>query len=244
MSDSILSDSILSTDKISLVYTDGQRSTHALREVSIQIPNKRFVGIMGPSGSGKSSLLYILSGLKRPTSGDVVLDDYRFGSHSDLDLIDLRRQRFGFVFQQPYLLVWQTAMENVLMGAPVLDDAARRKAQGYFEQLGITGMADKLPSQLSGGEKQRVCVARAMMNDPDVIFADEPTASLDHANGHLVVDLLSAYRERGTVVVVTHDPEMLQGADSVLLMRDGESLGWRDPAEVLNAAGPSKTVAL
>ncbi len=244
MSDSALSDSILSTEKISLVYTDGQRSTHALREVSIQIPNKRFVGIMGPSGSGKSSLLYILSGLKRPTSGDVDLDGYKFGKHSDLDLIDLRRQRFGFVFQQPYLLVWQTAMENVLMGAPVLDDAARRKAGGYFQQLGISGLADKLPSQLSGGEKQRVCVARAMMNDPEVIFADEPTASLDHANGHLVVDLLSAYRERGTVVVVTHDPEMLTGADSVLLMRDGESLGWRDPAEVLNAAGPSKTVAL
>ena len=126
-------------------------------------------------------------------------------------MIDLRRQRFGFVFQQPYLLVWQTAMENVLMGAPTLDAAARRKAAGYFEQLGIAELADKLPSQLSGGEKQRVCVARAMMNDPDVIFADEPTASLDHANGHLVVDLLSAYREQGTVVVVTHDPEMLTG---------------------------------
>jgi putative ABC transport system ATP-binding protein len=238
-----ISESILATQKISLVYDDGARRTHALREVSIEIPNKRFVGIMGPSGSGKSSLLYILSGLKRPTSGDVTLADYRFGAHSDLDLIDLRRQRFGFVFQQPYLLVWQTAMENVLMGAPNLTPEARQKAVGYFEQLGIADMADKLPSQLSGGEKQRVCVARAMMNDPDVIFADEPTASLDHANGHLVVDLLSAYRDRGTVVVVTHDPEMLQGADSVLLMRDGESLGWRSPSDVLTA-GPSKTVAV
>ncbi len=179
-------ESILSTDKISLTYDDGARRTHALREVSIEIPNRRFVGIMGPSGSGKSSLLYILSGLKRPTGGDVNLGDYRFGAHSDLDLIDLRRQRFGFVFQQPYLLVWQTAMENVLMGAPDLNAAARKKAAGYFEQLGIAEMAEKLPSQLSGGEKQRVCVARAMMNDPDVIFADEPTASLDHANGHLV----------------------------------------------------------
>ena len=198
---------------------------------------------MGPSGSGKSSLLYILSGLKRPTSGDVSIGDYRFGGHSDLDLIDLRRQRFGFVFQQPYLLVWQTAMENVLMGAPLLDAAAKKKARGYFEQLGIAGLADKLPSQLSGGEKQRVCVARAMMNDPDVIFADEPTASLDHANGHLVVDLLSAYREQGTVVVVTHDPEMLTGADSILMMRDGQSMGWRDPSEVLET-GVSKTVAV
>ena len=239
-----MSDFLLSTDNISLVYDDGARRTHALRDVSIEIPNKRFVGIMGPSGSGKSSLLYILSGLKRPTGGDVRLGDYGYRAHSDLDLIDLRRQRFGFVFQQPYLLVWQTAMENVLMGAPILDAAARTKAREYFEQLGIAAMADKLPSQLSGGEKQRVCVARAMMNDPDIIFADEPTASLDHANGHLVVDLLSAYRAQGTVVVVTHDPEMLTGADAVLMMRDGQSLGWRDPADVLGAAGPSKTVAV
>jgi putative ABC transport system ATP-binding protein len=238
-----VSESLLATDKISLVYDDGARRTHALREVSIEIPNRRFVGIMGPSGSGKSSLLYILSGLKRPTGGDVHLGEYAYGVHSDLDLIDLRRKRFGFVFQQPYLLVWQTAMENVLMGAPTLDARARKKAAGYFEKLGIADLSTKLPSQLSGGEKQRVCVARAMMNDPEIIFADEPTASLDHANGHLVVDLLSAYRDQGTVVVVTHDPEMLQGADSVLMMRDGQSLGWRDPAEVLTA-GPSKTVAV
>ncbi len=231
---------LLSTDNISLVYDDGSRRTYALRDVSVQIPDRQFVGIMGPSGSGKSSLLYILSGLKRPTQGDIALRDFRYGTHSEHDLIDLRRRRFGFVFQQPYLLVWQTAMENVLMGAPTLDRAARERARVYFDQLGIADLAWKLPSQLSGGEKQRVCVARAMMNDPDVIFADEPTASLDHANGHLVVDLLSAYRERGTVVVVTHDPEMLQGADQVLMMRDGHDTGWVKPAEVLN--GPSKTV--
>jgi len=236
-------ESLLSTNDISLVYDDGARRTYALREVSIEIPSKRFVGIMGPSGSGKSSLLYILSGLKRPTSGNVHLGSYDYGAHSDLNLIDLRRQRFGFVFQQPYLLVWQTAMENVLMGAPTLDAKAREKARGYFAQLGIERMAEKLPSQLSGGEKQRVCVARAMMNDPEIIFADEPTASLDHANGHLVVDLLSAYREQGTVVVVTHDPEMLTGADSILMMRDGESLGWRKPDDVLVSA-PCKTVAV
>lgn len=233
---------LLTTDKISLIYDDGGRRTYALREVSVQIPARQFVGIMGPSGSGKSSLLYILSGLKRPTEGDVALQSFQYGAHSDSDLIDLRRQRFGFVFQQPYLLVWQTAMENVLMGAPVLDAAARKRALGYFEQLGIAELSHKLPSQLSGGEKQRVCVARAMMNDPDVIFADEPTASLDHANGHLVVDLLSAYRERGTVVVVTHDPEMLTGADQILMMRDGQDVGWVKPEEVI--AGSSKTVAV
>ena len=233
---------LLTTDKISLIYDDGGKRTHALREVSVAIPDRQFVGIMGPSGSGKSSLLYILSGLKRPTEGDVALQGFQYGAHSDHDLIDLRRRRFGFVFQQPYLLVWQTAMENVLMGAPKLDNAARKRAGDYFEQLGIAQLSHKLPSQLSGGEKQRVCVARAMMNDPDVIFADEPTASLDHANGHLVVDLLSAYRVRGTVVVVTHDPEMLTGADQILMMRDGKDVGWVKPEAVM--AGPSRTVAV
>lgn len=237
-----MTESLLTTDKISLIYDDGGKRTHALREVSVAIPDRQFVGIMGPSGSGKSSLLYILSGLKRPTEGDVALQDFKYGAHSDHDLIDLRRQRFGFVFQQPYLLVWQTAMENVLMGAPTLDGAARKRANEYFEQLGIAELSHKLPSQLSGGEKQRVCVARAMMNDPDIIFADEPTASLDHANGHLVVDLLSAYRERGTVVVVTHDPEMLTGADQVLMMRDGKDIGWVKPEEVMT--GPRKTMAI
>ena len=172
------------------------------------------------------------------------LGDYSFSAHGEHDLIALRRARFGFVFQQPYLLTWQTAYENVLMGAPELDAAARLRADGFFEQLGIARLKTKLPSQISGGEKQRVCVARAMMNEPDIIFADEPTASLDHANGHLVVDLLSAYRERGTVVVVTHDPEMLADADQILLMRDGESQGWRKPGEVLTSGMQSKTVAV
>ena len=239
-----MSQTLLTTDNISLVYDDGERRTYALRDVSIEIPDRQFVGIMGPSGSGKSSLLYVLSGLKRPTAGDVCLGDYATARTTDHELIDLRRRRFGFVFQQPYLLTWQTALENVLMGAPSWTPPPAAGPQEYFEQLGIGHLQNKLPSQISGGEKQRVCVARAMMNDPDVIFADEPTASLDHANGHLVVDLLSAYRERGTVVVVTHDPEMLTGADQILMMRDGQSQGWRQPDDVLTSGAQSKTVAV
>ena len=238
-----MSNPILSTDRIELLYEDGDRKTYALREVTVDIPDRQFVGIMGPSGSGKSSLLYVLSGLKRPTAGDVSLEDKtRYSSLSETNLVDLRRSRFGFVFQQPYLLVWQTAMENVLMGAPDLNSEARRKADAFFDQLGITRMRDKLPSQLSGGEKQRVCVARAMMNDPHIIFADEPTASLDHTNGHLVIDLLSAYRDRGTVVVVTHDPEMLSSADSILLMRDGAAVEWVGPDQLAAASLGARTV--
>jgi len=240
-----MSNTILSTDRIELLYEDGDRKTYALREVTVDIPDRQFVGIMGPSGSGKSSLLYVLSGLKRPTAGDVSLDDKTlYSALSETNLVDLRRSRFGFVFQQPYLLVWQTAMENVLMGAPELNTESRSKAEAFFDQLGITRMRDKLPSQLSGGEKQRVCVARAMMNDPQIIFADEPTASLDHANGHLVIDLLSAYRDRGTVVVVTHDPEMLSSADSILLMRDGAAIEWVKPDQLAAASLGARTVKL
>ena len=240
-----MSNTILSTDRIELLYEDGDRKTYALREVTVDIPDRQFVGIMGPSGSGKSSLLYVLSGFKRPTAGDVSLDDKTlYSALSETNLVDLRRSRFGFVFQQPYLLVWQTAMENVLMGAPELNTESRSKAEAFFDQLGITRMRDKLPSQLSGGEKQRVCVARAMMNDPQIIFADEPTASLDHANGHLVIDLLSAYRDRGTVVVVTHDPEMLSSADSILLMRDGAAIEWVKPDQLAAASLGARTVKL
>jgi putative ABC transport system ATP-binding protein len=228
---------ILNLDQVSLAYFDGDRTTYALREVTVSVPARRFVGIMGPSGSGKSSLLYVLSGLKRPTSGEVSFRGRRISDASDAKLTAIRRAHFGFVFQQPWLLPWQTALENTMMGCPKADASAERRAREKLVELGVGALCDKLPSQLSGGEKQRVCVARAMMNDPVVIFADEPTASLDHANGHLVIDLLSAYKERGTVIVVTHDAEMLAGADSVLTMRDGAAVDWSVPAE--KAISPS-----
>jgi putative ABC transport system ATP-binding protein len=226
---------IITCDAISLAYFDGDRTTYALREVSIEIPDREVIGVMGPSGSGKSSLLYVLSGLKRPTSGEVSLRGRSFAGASDAELTQLRRESFGFVFQQPWLLPWQNAGENALMGAQAWDRRAADQVGTYFTQLGIADLADKLPSQLSGGEKQRVCVARAMMNSPSIIFADEPTASLDHQNGHRVVDLLGAYRDRGSVVIVTHDPEMLADADRVLIMRDGYAVEWVTPSEARRA---------
>jgi putative ABC transport system ATP-binding protein len=223
---------LLAADMVSLAYFDGDRTTYALQEVSVSVPPNEFIGIMGPSGSGKSSLLYILSGLKRPTSGDVWFESARINEMTDARVTELRRDRFGFVFQQPWLLPWQTALENTIMGSPKMDRSAEAAAIAHLEQLGVGRLANKLPSQLSGGEKQRVCVARAMMNNPAVIFADEPTASLDQRNGHLVIDLLSAYKERGTVIIVTHDAEMLATADRVLVMRDGRAVDWVTPDEL------------
>jgi putative ABC transport system ATP-binding protein len=180
---------------------------------------------MGPSGSGKSSLLYLLSGLKRPTAGDVELDGRSLHQLDERALTRLRRERFGFVFQSPFLLNYLTARENVLVAATSRDSASDVHADELFDSLGIASLADRFPHHLSGGERQRVCVARAMINRPDVIFADEPTAALDHANGHIVIDLLASYRDKGAVIVVTHDPEMVADADHVIRMRDGRIEG-------------------
>jgi putative ABC transport system ATP-binding protein len=206
----------------SLAYSDGARTTYALKNITATLPPYNFYGIMGPSGSGKSSLLYILSGLKKPTEGAARYGDFIYNRRSEREVTRLRRERFGFVFQQPFLLNYLTALENVLVAAPKADNANRERALLLLSDLGLGGMEDKYPSQLSGGEKQRVAVVRAMINEPDVIFADEPTAALDHTNGRRVVDALARWRERGTVVVVTHDAEMLTGADAVLHLRDGE----------------------
>src|SRR5438874_8010339 len=154
---------------VTLAYGDGDRVTRAVDDVSITIQERGFVGVIGPSGSGKSSLLYLLSGLKRPTAGDVELDGNRYSRLGERELTQLRRERFGFVFQQPFLLNYLTARENVLAAAPGRDARATERADEMFRALGIYMLADKFPHHLSGGERQRVCVARAMINNPEII---------------------------------------------------------------------------
>jgi putative ABC transport system ATP-binding protein len=212
----------IACDQVSLTYREGSgRSTRALYEVSLEITPGSFTGIMGPSGSGKSSLLYILSGLKRPTEGSARFGDRIFRGLSDASLTQLRKERFGFVFQQPFLLSYLTALENVMVAAHGSDAADRQRAQGLLDLLGIADLSHKQPAQLSGGERQRVSVARAMMNDPEVIFADEPTAALDRENAYLVMTALARWRGRGTVIIVTHDPEMVSDADRVVRLQGG-----------------------
>jgi putative ABC transport system ATP-binding protein len=211
----------LRAERVTLSYFDGDRTTNAVSDVTVELPSHGFFGVMGPSGSGKSSLLYLMSGLKQPTSGSIHYGSDELSALSDAARTVVRRERFGFVFQQPFLLSYLSAMENVLAAAPKGDKNAAKHAIELFEALGIAQLAGKQPYQMSGGERQRVCVARAMINRPEVIFADEPTAALDHTNGHAVIDLLASYRTKGCVIVVTHDPEMLTGADRVIKMRDG-----------------------
>ncbi len=193
---------MLSAQDLALDYRTGASVAHAVDTVSLSVDQGSFVGLIGPSGSGKSSLMYLLSGLKRPTRGTVA---------------------FGFVFQQHFLINYLTALENVMVGAVKRNHDVVAYAQELLRRVGLGDKLRQRPYQLSIGERQRVAVARALVHRPAIVFADEPTASLDQATGREVINLLVDYRRGGgvSVVVVTHDPAMLTDADRVLHMRDG-----------------------
>lgn len=208
---------MIRAEEVSLIYHDHEREVFACRDISLEIDSGEFVGILGPSGSGKSSLLYLLSGLKNPTRGAIRFNEKSLGDLNDHDRALLRLEKFGFVFQQPYLLGYLSALENVLAVSSQTVD----KAKELLVELGLEQKIHRFPHELSGGERQRVCVARALINDPVVIFADEPTAALDHTNGEMVVEMLNRHRKSGALVMVTHDPGMLANADRTLVINDG-----------------------
>jgi putative ABC transport system ATP-binding protein len=214
---------MLTAQDLALDYPTGESIAHAVNTVSLSVEQGSFVGLIGPSGSGKSSLMYLLSGLKRPTRGSVAFEGRDYGHIPTPGLMRLRRQRFGFVFQQHFLINYLSTLENVMVGAVRRNHEAVAYAQELLRRIGLGEKLRQRPYQLSIGERQRVAVARALIHRPAVVFADEPTASLDQGTGRDVIDLLAEYRTSGggSVVVVTHDPAMLTGADRVLQMRDG-----------------------
>lgn len=202
-----------------LRYIDHGREVFACREAHLAVRPGEFVGILGPSGSGKSSLLYLLSGLKKPSSGQILYDGRDLHSRTEAQLGHIRLREFGFVFQAPFLVGYLTALENTVVAAH--DRTTPEEARALLEELGIGHLAHRFPHELSGGEKQRVCLARALLGGKLVLFADEPTAALDRTTGAQVVSLLSQKRGDGALVMVTHDPSMLEHADRIFLMEDG-----------------------
>ena len=203
-------------------YDEGRVA--ALRGVSFQLERGEFVALMGPSGSGKSSLLQLLGALERPARGEIRYGGEPLGRVTDL--ATFRAQRVGFVFQSFHLLPTLSALENVQL--PMIGQARSRvqralKAQQLLADVGLAPRSRHLPSQLSGGERQRVAIARALANDPDLLLADEPTGNLDSQTAGRILDLLRELsRSRGlTVLLVTHDPEVAARADRILHLRDG-----------------------
>ena len=219
---------MLQGENLILSYRDGDATVDAVHDVSVTVQDHQFIGILGPSGSGKSSLLYLLSGLRRPTQGDVYLDDRAYSKMSERERVALRRTEFGFVFQQHFLINYLTALENVMVAAPVQDRAHAEQARALLADLGMGDKLHRFPYELSGGERQRAAVARAMIHRPRVIFADEPTGLLDRRTGLQVMALLRGYREQGSLIAVTHNPEILAEADLVITLRDGQITDVKD----------------
>jgi putative ABC transport system ATP-binding protein len=223
---------MIQAEHLTLTYQDGDIAINAVNDISISIDDHQFIGILGPSGSGKSSLLYLLSGLRKPTQGEVYLDDRTYSKMSDSERVALRRTEFGFVFQQHFLINYLTALENVMVSAPVQDSAHAEQAKALLADLGMGDKLHRFPYELSGGERQRVATARAMVHRPRLIFADEPTGLLDRRTGLQVMSLLRSYRDQGSLIAVTHNPEVLTEADLIITLRDGEVVNVKDHVAV------------
>jgi putative ABC transport system ATP-binding protein len=219
---------IVSLRNVSRVYPGG---VPALRDVSLEIERRELVAIVGPSGSGKSTMLNIIGTLDRATSGQIEIDGLDIGRLNDKQLSALRARRIGFVFQHFHLAPGVSALDNVADGLLYTGvDLAdrRRRATAALEQVGLSHRLGHQPHQMSGGEKQRTAIARALARNPVLLLADEPTGALDTASGKGVVDLLLGLHDQGTsVVVITHDRDLARRFDRQVSMRDGKIIGDR-----------------
>ena len=207
------------------VYAAGETRVSALAGLDLQVRRGEFVAVMGPSGSGKSTLLNVLAGLERPTAGRVAVDGVDLGSLDEEDLARYRRGKVGIVFQAFNLLPRYGVVDNVafpLLFAGVPQPERQRRASAVLERLGMAPRAAHRPSQLSGGEMQRTAIARALVTEPALLLADEPTGNLDSANGAALLALLDELHDKGqTIVLVTHDATIADRAQRVVRMRDG-----------------------
>jgi putative ABC transport system ATP-binding protein len=205
------------------VQSGGQPLT-ILHPLDLDVPRSQCLAIVGPSGSGKSTLLGLIAGLDAPTSGQIFIDDVDITALDEDALARLRGEKVGFVFQFFHLVPSLTALENILVPMEIAGRRdARARAQALLDEVGLHDRGHHYPSQLSGGEQQRIAIARAMANDPPLILADEPTGNLDTNNGRNILDLLLTVRKKrgATLVIVTHDASVAAVADARLTLRDG-----------------------
>jgi putative ABC transport system ATP-binding protein len=211
---------------VSKVYTRGAEQVHALRDISMDIGRGEYVSIMGPSGSGKSTLFNMIGGLDTPSTGEVFIDGYRLSDLSSRQLAWVRCHRIGFIFQSFNLIPSMTALENVAIArifAGVSPAEARRDAAETLERVGLGHRLHHIPSQVSGGQQQRIAIARALVNKPSIILADEPTGNLDLHTGEEIINLIGEMKAKLgiTIITATHDMKMLSASDVVFWIKDG-----------------------
>ncbi|ECV9671263.1 ABC transporter ATP-binding protein [Campylobacter coli] len=194
----------------------------ALDNINLNIYKGEWLAIMGPSGSGKSTLLNILSLMDNPSSGKYILDNEDLEQINEEQKITLRREKIGLIFQQFHLIPYLSALENVMLSQYYHSSIDEEDAKAVLEKVGLSHRLSHLPSQLSGGEQQRVCIARALINNPEILLADEPTGNLDEANEKIVLETLQKLKNEGkTIVLITHNPELAKFADRTLILQHG-----------------------
>ena len=212
---------LLELKDISKIYSGG--TVKALNHVSLSVNEGEWVAIMGPSGSGKSTMMNIIGCMDKPSMGQVILDGKDIAQESSKSLTQIRRDKIGLIFQQFHLVNYLTALENVMVAQYYHSMPDEKEALEALERVGLSQRAKHLPSQLSGGEQQRVCIARALINHPQLILADEPTGNLDEANENMVIDIFKKLHAEGrTIIVVTHAPEVAAFAERTIVLEHGK----------------------
>lgn len=225
--DNLISAMVLNAEEITKIYGKGQNAFVALDRVSLKVKRGESVAITGKSGSGKSTLMHVLAALDRTNSGSISFADEKYENLSAGKLDRLRGQKFGFIFQQFFLNGRETVLENVMLPlkiAGVKASVRKKRALEALAEVDLTDKANNKATDLSGGQKQRVAIARALVNDPEIIFADEPTGNLDSENGARVIDLMfNLNKKHGiTLVIVTHDDDLAKRCKRLLFMKDGQ----------------------
>jgi len=217
---------MINIKNISKIYNIGSEKLTVLDDVSLNIEKGEFVAIVGPSGSGKSTLMNMIGGLDRPSRGEVIIEGEDISKFKDKKMSKFRNEKIGFVFQSFNLESTLTALENVMMPlmiAGVSDKEMKVKAKSVLEALGMGDRMKHKPTELSGGQRQRVSIARALVNDPKIILADEPTGNLDSNSGAAAMDMLTSFKKKGyTIVMVTHNMEEARYADRVIKIKDAK----------------------
>ena len=210
--------SLLEIKNVSKIYGP----LKALDGVNLTVENGEWLAIMGPSGSGKSTMMNIIGCMDKPSLGEVILDGVDIAKESGKKLTEIRRDKIGLIFQQFHLINYLTAVENVMVSQYYHSMPDEKEAMEALERVGLAERAKHLPSQLSGGEQQRVCIARALINHPEIVLADEPTGNLDEANENIVIDIFKQLHRQGTtLIVVTHDPEVAEVAQRTVVLEHG-----------------------
>ncbi|MBP6888873.1 MAG: ABC transporter ATP-binding protein [Candidatus Pacebacteria bacterium] len=214
---------ILEVKNISKSYTQGKEIITVLKDVSLSVEKGQKVAIVGPSGSGKSTLLSIMAGLDNGDKGDVIIDGQKIATMSEVDLSTLRNRKISIIFQSFELVGFFNALENITLPLAIRGDKdADKKGRALLKSMNLEGRSKNLPSELSGGEQQRVAIGRALASGSDIIFADEPTGNLDSRNGHVILDLfLNAAKEHEkTLIIITHDMSIARRMDKVYEIKD------------------------